>query len=162
MLVRRRSAKRNLFHFVRARVGVEVKANEPYDDDSKPGKKGQYTLKIYHLETKVPRFIRVRYMGLMRKNMLGESESRFLAQMVAPKGSLQLREEAWNAYPFCRTVLTNPEYMKDNFEVVIQSMHIADRGGSSNVHRVSDDVAKDMEIVHVDISSTQFSANART
>lgn len=68
----------------RAGDGVEVLKNEPYDDPELPGKKGQYTHKIYHLERKVPRFIR----------------------MIAPKGSLDLHEKAWNAYPFCRTVIT--------------------------------------------------------
>ena len=32
--------------------------------------------------------------------------------MVAPKGSLEIHEEAWNAYPYCKTVLSNPGYMK--------------------------------------------------
>jgi len=26
--------------------------------------------------------------------------------MLAPKGSLEIHEEAWNAYPYCKTVLT--------------------------------------------------------
>ena len=25
---------------------------------------------------------------------------------LAPKGSLEIHEEAWNAYPYCRTVVT--------------------------------------------------------
>ena len=33
-------------------------------------------------------------------------------KMVAPTGSLEIHEEAWNAYPYCRTVLSNPGYMK--------------------------------------------------
>ena len=35
-------------------------------------------------------------------------------KMVAPKGSLEVHEEAWNAYPYCKTVLSNPGYMKVN------------------------------------------------
>ena len=27
-------------------------------------------------------------------------------QWLAPKGSLEIHEEAWNAYPYCRTVIT--------------------------------------------------------
>ena len=27
-------------------------------------------------------------------------------RMFAPAGSLHMQEEAWNAYPYCRTVLT--------------------------------------------------------
>ena len=58
--------------------GVEVLVNEPYEDAKG---KGQYTKKIYRLESKVPSFLR----------------------KIAPTGSLELTEEAWNAYPYCRT-----------------------------------------------------------
>ena len=33
-------------------------------------------------------------------------------KMIAPTGSLEIHEEAWNAYPYCKTVLSNPGYMK--------------------------------------------------
>lgn len=67
--------------------GIEVLKNEPFNDHPLLGGKyssGQYTYKIYHLSSKVPAFIR----------------------MIAPKGSLEIHEEAWNAYPYCRTVIT--------------------------------------------------------
>ena len=69
--------------------GVEVQKNEPYENVPLLGGKfnnGQYTYKIYHLASKVPSFVR----------------------MIAPKGSLEIHEEAWNAYPYCKTVLSNP------------------------------------------------------
>ena len=40
-------------------------------------------------------------------------------KMVAPKGSLEIHEEAWNAYPYCKTVLSNPGYMKVNGDFLI-------------------------------------------
>lgn len=67
--------------------GIEVLKNEPFTNFPLLGGKytsGQYTYKIYHLASKVPRFI----------------------SMLAPKGSLEIHEEAWNAYPYCRTVIT--------------------------------------------------------
>uniref|UniRef100_A0A0K8TZW2 Phosphatidylinositol transfer protein beta isoform n=1 Tax=Bactrocera latifrons TaxID=174628 RepID=A0A0K8TZW2_BACLA len=67
--------------------GIEVLKNEPFDNYPLLGGKynaGQYTYKIYHLASKVPAFIR----------------------LLAPKGSLEIHEEAWNAYPYCRTVIT--------------------------------------------------------
>lgn len=67
--------------------GIEVLKNEPFVDYPLLGGKyssGQYTYKIYHLASKVPAFIR----------------------LLAPKGSLEIHEEAWNAYPYCRTVIT--------------------------------------------------------
>ena len=73
--------------------GVEVVKNEPYDNVPLLNGKfcsGQYTYKIYHLASKVPTWIK----------------------MIAPAGSLELHEEAWNAYPYCKTVVTNPGFMK--------------------------------------------------
>lgn len=86
--------------------GIEVLKNEPFDNFPLLGKSsavnplsvsnfhcqllggkyssGQYTYKIYHLASKVPTMIR----------------------LLAPKGSLEVHEEAWNAYPYCRTVIT--------------------------------------------------------
>uniref|UniRef100_A0A8C0KAI8 Phosphatidylinositol transfer protein alpha isoform n=1 Tax=Canis lupus dingo TaxID=286419 RepID=A0A8C0KAI8_CANLU len=63
--------------------GVEVLVNEPYEKD---GEKGQYTHKIYHLQSKVPTFVR----------------------MLAPEGALNIHEKAWNAYPYCRTGKCRP------------------------------------------------------
>ncbi|KAI8442153.1 hypothetical protein MSG28_005761 [Choristoneura fumiferana] len=133
--------------------GIEVIKNEPFKDfpllagpskkaagvkidesecstcetclDASGGKfsSGQYTYKIYHLASKVPAFIR----------------------LLAPKGSLEVHEEAWNAYPYCRTVLTNPGYMKDNFVICIESLHVPDGGDQYNL--------KTREVVHIDIAN---------
>uniref|UniRef100_T1INR0 Phosphatidylinositol transfer protein N-terminal domain-containing protein n=1 Tax=Strigamia maritima TaxID=126957 RepID=T1INR0_STRMM len=68
--------------------GIEVLRNEPFDNVPLLGgryNKGQYTYKIYHLASKVPAFIR----------------------LLAPKGALEIHEEAWNAYPYCKTVITD-------------------------------------------------------
>ncbi|GFR25230.1 phosphatidylinositol transfer protein beta isoform [Trichonephila clavata] len=67
--------------------GVEVRKNEPFENYPLLGgkfSKGQYTYKIYHLASRVPAYIR----------------------LLAPKGSLEVHEEAWNAYPYCRTIIT--------------------------------------------------------
>lgn len=67
--------------------GIEVLKNEPFTDHPLLGGKyssGQYTYKIYHLASKVPGFIR----------------------MMLPKNSLEVHEEAWNAYPYCKTVIS--------------------------------------------------------
>ncbi|KOB78226.1 Phosphatidylinositol transfer protein/retinal degeneration b protein, partial [Operophtera brumata] len=87
---------------------------------------GQYTYKIYHLASKVPAFIR----------------------LLAPKGALEVHEEAWNAYPYCRTVLTNPGYMKDNFVICIETLHVPDGGDQYN----------NREVVHIDIANDPLSA----
>ena len=73
--------------------GVEVLKNEPFNNFPLLNGnfcKGQYTYKIYHLANKVPGWIK----------------------MIAPTGLLEIHEEAWNAYPYCKTVLSNPGYLK--------------------------------------------------
>lgn len=114
--------------------GVEILANEPFE---KPGSeaflgkynKGQYTKKIYHLGSRVPGFIRVLF-----------SDS-----------SLSMHEEAWNAYPYCKTVLTNP-YMKENMIIDISTLHLPDRGESENVHQLTGDELKKRVIVYINIA----------
>jgi len=114
--------------------GIEIKANEPYVD--KPifhgeYSAGQYTHKIYHLASKVPKWVRV----------------------LAPKGSLEFKEEAWNAYPYCTTVVTNPDYMKDTFQISSETMHLADRGETENAHRLTEDELKKREVIYIDIAN---------
>ncbi|XP_069003528.1 phosphatidylinositol transfer protein alpha isoform-like [Embiotoca jacksoni] len=106
--------------------GVEVLENHPYE---KEGEKGQYTNKIYHLASKVPGIIR----------------------MIAPKGALQVREEAWNAYPYCKTVLTN-DYMKESFMIKIETWHKPDMGEQNNVHGLDTATWERAEVVNIDIA----------
>ncbi|KAI6214539.1 Phosphatidylinositol transfer protein [Aphelenchoides besseyi] len=114
--------------------GVEVLKNEPFNNfpllngafDS-----GQYTHKIYHLQSKVP--------ALLRK--------------VAPRGSLAIHEKAWNAYPYCRTELSNPDYMGDNFFVRIETMHLNDRGTTANAHSLKPDVLAKRDVVNINIAN---------
>ncbi|CEG65676.1 hypothetical protein RMATCC62417_02409 [Rhizopus microsporus] len=108
--------------------GVEVLKNEPYE---KPGEKGQYTYKIYRLESRVPSFIRA----------------------LAPAGSLELHEEAWNAYPYCKTVLTNG-YMGDNFSIVYETLHVdGSRGEIENALKISDEDLKKRNVIIIDVAN---------
>jgi hypothetical protein len=119
--------------------GVEVQKNEPYDNvPLLNGKfcKGQYTYKIYHLASKVPGWIK----------------------MIAPAGALEIHEEAWNAYPYCKTVLSNPGYMKDNFYIVIETYHVADEGKSENVHELDKKKLKERTVVPIDIANDPVNA----
>ncbi|GFO41174.1 phosphatidylinositol transfer protein alpha isoform [Plakobranchus ocellatus] len=122
--------------------GVEVIENVPFDMKSnapnpplqaagKTFTKGQYTHKIYHLSQKVPTFIRI----------------------LAPKGSLEIHEKAWNAYPYCRTVITNPSYMGDKFYVIIESFHAPDNGNTPNIHGLSGRDLSHRTVVKLDIAN---------
>ncbi|XP_028826924.1 phosphatidylinositol transfer protein beta isoform isoform X3 [Denticeps clupeoides] len=106
--------------------GIEVLTNEPYEKD---GEKGQYTHKIYHLKSKVPGFVK----------------------MIAPEGALVFHEKAWNAYPYCRTIVTN-EYMKDDFFIKIETWHKPDTGSIENVHELDQETWQTVEVVPIDIA----------
>jgi len=120
--------------------GIEVVKNEPFDNHPLlEGRynKGQYTYKKYHLTSKLPTFIR----------------------MMTPKGYVEIHEEAWNAYPYCRTVITYPGY-KDvlgNFVIVIESLHLPDKGDQENVHELSQEKLLLREVVMIDIASDPIS-----
>ena len=114
--------------------GVEILANEPFQKPMSEAflgryNTGQYTKKIYHLGSRVPGFVR----------------------LVFKDSSLSMHEEAWNAYPYCKTVLTNP-YMKENMIIDISTLHVADRGQSENVHQLTGDELKKRTIVYINIA----------
>ncbi|KAG8234848.1 hypothetical protein J437_LFUL014697 [Ladona fulva] len=105
-------------------------------------------------------------------------------RLLAPKGSLEIHEEAWNAYPYCKTVISNPRYMKDkfvivieslhlpdggnrennpgymkdNFYIMIESLHIADQGLQHNVHELPPEKLKIRDVVHIDIANDPVSS----
>ncbi|XP_031160996.1 phosphatidylinositol transfer protein beta isoform-like isoform X3 [Sander lucioperca] len=114
--------------------GIEVLKNEPYEKD---GEKGQYTHKIYHIKSKVPAFVK----------------------MMAPTGSLVFHEKAWNAYPYCRTIVTN-EYMKDNFFIKIETWHKPDLGTQENVHKLDSSTWDTVNVVPIDIADRSQVSNA--
>ncbi|XP_015925004.2 phosphatidylinositol transfer protein alpha isoform [Parasteatoda tepidariorum] len=116
--------------------GVEVRKNEPFENFPLLGGKyssGQYTYKVYHLASRVPGYIR----------------------LLAPRGALEVHEEAWNAYPYCRTVITNPGYMKDAFFISIETMHCPDRGDQENAHELPPEKLKIREVQFIDIGNDQ-------
>lgn len=126
--------------------GIEVVANEPFTAKSGSQPKypllggqydaGQFTHKIYHLASKVPSIVR----------------------WLAPSGSLEIHEEAWNAYPYCRTVVTNPGYMKEHFFIKIETMHLPDRGDTENAHNLSAEDLKKREVITIDIANDTVEA----
>ncbi|KAI9362325.1 hypothetical protein BD770DRAFT_382379 [Pilaira anomala] len=115
--------------------GVEVIKNEPYE---KENEKGQYTYKIFRLASRVPAMVRA----------------------VAPAGSLDLYEEAWNAYPYCKTVLKNG-YMKDYFSIVYETLHVnGSRGEMENALKISKEDLKKRNVIIIDIANDKIPSNA--
>lgn len=62
-----------------------------------------------------------------------------------------------NAYPYCKTVITNPGYMKSNFFIKIETMHYPDRGQQENIHELPPEKLKHREVIHIDIANDQVS-----
>uniref|UniRef100_A0A158PBW3 Phosphatidylinositol transfer protein n=1 Tax=Angiostrongylus cantonensis TaxID=6313 RepID=A0A158PBW3_ANGCA len=71
---------------------------------------GLYSYKIYRLKSRAP----------------------WALQKLLPDEAFEIHEESWNAFPYCRTVLSNPGYMRENFTLVIESTHLQDNGNSEN------------------------------
>ena len=113
--------------------GVKVIKNEHYENVPLLNGQfcsGQYTLKKYFLASKVPGWVRA----------------------IVPSGALELQEEAWNAYPYCKTVITNPGYMKENFVIKLETYHYADRGETYNIHQLSEEKLQNREVIVIDIA----------
>jgi len=108
-------------------AGVEILKNEPFENDEMG--KGQYTHKIYHLGSRLPGWVK----------------------SVAPAKALMLEEEAWNAFPYCKTVLTSP-FMGDKFKFIIESKHAPDNGTQENIHKLSKKELKHREVEIIDIT----------
>ncbi|KAI9309091.1 hypothetical protein BJ944DRAFT_236413 [Cunninghamella echinulata] len=114
--------------------GVEVVKNEPYEKEN--GEKGQYTYKVFHLASRVPYYVRA----------------------VIPESALVIYEEAWNAYPYCKTVLTNG-YMKENFSITYETLHVdGSRGEINNALNISDQDLSKREVITIDVSNDPIDA----
>eukprot|EP01110_Echinostelium_bisporum_P007019 TRINITY_DN27228_c0_g1_i1.p1 TRINITY_DN27228_c0_g1~~TRINITY_DN27228_c0_g1_i1.p1 ORF type:complete len:266 (-),score=102.72 TRINITY_DN27228_c0_g1_i1:174-971(-) len=106
--------------------GVEVIKNEPYKDDQS---EGQYTEKIYHLGSRLPGWVKA----------------------ILPASALKLEEKAWNAFPYCKTVLSNP-FLGSKFTFIIESRHANDKGEQDNIHNLTPEQLKQREVDIIDIA----------
>ena len=71
---------------------------------------------------------------------------------IAPKGSLEVVEEAWNCYPHCKTVISNPAYMKDKFHITIETIHKEDDTGKvDNIHNLPPELLAKRDVIIIDI-----------
>jgi len=111
--------------------GVEVIKNEPFKNED--GLEGQYTEKIYHVGSRLPGWVKA----------------------FIPGSALKLEEKAWNAYPYCKTVLKNG-WMADSFTFTIESRHFNDDGKQENVHNLTAEQLKKREVDFIDIASDKI------
>jgi len=111
--------------------GVEVLKNGPFKNED--GLEGQYTEKIYHVGTRLPGWLKP----------------------FIPSSALKLEEKAWNAYPYCKTVLKN-QMLGDSFSFSIESRHYSDEGKQDNVHNLPPDQLKKREVDFINIATDKL------
>ncbi|XP_048137474.1 phosphatidylinositol transfer protein 1-like [Rhodamnia argentea] len=107
--------------------GVDILESRRFEDGEFG--KGHYTSKVYRLQSKVPAWLTT----------------------FAPADALILQEEAWNAFPRCKTVLKCPYFTK--FSLTIETIHKADNGKSENVHGLSEEQLATQQVETLDIAS---------
>jgi len=111
--------------------GVEVNKNEPFENELG---KGQYTKKTYHVGSSLPSFL----------------------TMVIPSKALDVYEEAWNAFPSCKTVISCP-LLGDRFNMTLLSMYKDnDDGNTPNALNLNKDQLSKRKIVTLDIVNDEF------
>jgi hypothetical protein len=98
---------------------------------------GQYTLKTYFLASKLPAFV---------------------ASLMNPE-YFELKEQCWNVFPHGKCIYTNPKYMKDDFLVTVDSMHIDDDGSTENALNLSPEELELRTIVFIDIAKDEVGSN---
>ncbi|KAG8495174.1 hypothetical protein CXB51_012834 [Gossypium anomalum] len=126
--------------------GVEVLENKGFEDDVYG--KGQYTSKLYRLQSKAPSWLTT----------------------LAPKDALIMQEESWNAYPRCKTgvqrcllfiFLLLLEFICPYFaklSVTIETIHLEDNGKSENVHGLNKEqlAARQVEFIDITMPTTDY------
>ncbi|XP_040969021.1 phosphatidylinositol transfer protein 1 [Gossypium hirsutum] len=149
--------------------GVEVLENKGFEDDVYG--KGQYTSKLYRLQSKAPSWLTT----------------------LAPKDALIMQEESWNAYPRCKqvynvvffyfpliarvhciivltfvilllctkwisyfSVIKCPYFAK--LSVTIETIHLEDNGKSENVHGLNKEqlAARQVEFIDITMPTTDY------
>lgn len=115
-------------------TAVEILLNEEFENERG---KGQYTHKVYHMGSKVPRFVAA----------------------IMPATALMMVEKSWNAYPYCRTEFSNP-WLGDRFSVILESLHLPDNGSTENAHNLSGEMLEKREIEYINIATYQTTDEA--
>ncbi|EKX31120.1 hypothetical protein GUITHDRAFT_83396 [Guillardia theta CCMP2712] len=107
-------------------AGVEILENHPATHPRLGA--SQYTRKLFHIDRRFPGWLR----------------------MIAPKSGSCLVEESYNSYPHTLTQVTFPLFSK--FKITIETIHRGDRGKEANVHKLSSEQMKKLEVVNIDIA----------
>ncbi|ESN96762.1 hypothetical protein HELRODRAFT_67527 [Helobdella robusta] len=112
--------------------GVEILVNDPYEGG--PGGSGQYTHKLYHIGSHLPGWFR----------------------SILPKSALIVEEEAWNAYPYTKTIYRTPFIEK--FSLEIETVYYNDAGTQDNVFNLTKSDLSNRIVDYIDIVTDVISS----
>ncbi|KAJ3682810.1 hypothetical protein LUZ60_013037 [Juncus effusus] len=107
--------------------GVEIIENKPFDDDFLG--KGKYTSKLYHLQSKIPSWLKA----------------------FAPPNALIVQEESWSTAYKSKTVIKCPFFSKCS--LTIETVNKSDNGSSENVHGLNTEQLAIRQVEYLDITS---------
>lgn len=117
----------------KAGEGIEIVKNEGYSVDSEVNKykmpSGQYTEKVMHLKSHIPKFI----------------------SALLPVSMMDIHETSWNAFPHCKTEYTNA-YFKDKLTLSVETIHADDRGTQENAVGLSPDDLSKRKVDYINIA----------
>lgn len=65
-------------------------------------------------------------------------------------------EKSWNSFPHCKTIITQPGYFKECFEVTVLTINKEDLGETENIHNLSKKELEQREVIRVDIANDQI------
>eukprot|EP01135_Chromosphaera_perkinsii_P006050 Nk52_evm4s386 gene=Nk52_evmTU4s386 len=120
-MIARKSAEESVGDF-----GVEILKNEPYKGGPGPTGSGQYTKKVIHFGNKVPAWIRA----------------------ILPKTAMCVEEEAWNAYPYTKTVYRIP--FVEKFSITLETLYKQDLGTTANAFNLKGSALKERAVEYLD------------
>ena len=123
--------------------GVELVHNEPFEglgtcQGFENYDKGQYTYKIYHIGHRVPSWLR----------------------FLLPDNVCELHEEAWNSYPYCRSVISNPRFMKKDFYIMHETFHGTLLTADTNPHGLTKEALENLKSENIDITDVDETSSA--
>lgn len=64
-------------------------------------------------------------------------------------------EMAWNTYPKCKTVITNP-FLGVRFEINIRTVHLNDAGETENAFNLTKEELKNRKVTFLDIGTDEL------
>lgn len=128
--------KKSRIESVGAGSGVEIIENKPYESKHE---KGQYTLKVYHVDERLPAGLKT------------------ATKLLFPKSALLFEEESWNCYPYTRTKYRHKFFT--SFNIDIESKYLPDYGDSENVFDIGKKELASRSIDYVDIVNDPINPN---